>query len=97
MIAHRHPSPSSPSTGTAPSNRILTNRHIKLRYIRKPWSVPEGLPKIFYLLWAPFKALFVGAQLLLIMGGVTQYPNFVFVQVSIFMRVLPSKTLIQDS
>ncbi|RUP42885.1 hypothetical protein BC936DRAFT_137947, partial [Jimgerdemannia flammicorona] len=66
--------------GTAPSNRVLTNRFINLRYIRNPWSVPEGFPKVLYLLWAPFKALFVSIQLLIYMGGITVYPDFIFVQ-----------------
>ncbi|KAI9286583.1 hypothetical protein BC943DRAFT_320994 [Umbelopsis sp. AD052] len=65
---------------TSPIARVLTNRMIKIRPMRQAWSVPEGKPKILYLLWAPFKALFVALQLLWIMGGVTQYPDFIFMQ-----------------
>ncbi|KAI8578033.1 hypothetical protein K450DRAFT_248715 [Umbelopsis ramanniana AG] len=65
---------------TSPIARVLTNRMIKIRPLRQAWSVPEGKPKILYLLWAPFKALFVALQLLWIMGGVTQYPDFIFMQ-----------------
>jgi hypothetical protein len=70
-------------TETPPNARVLTNRMIKIRPLRQAWSVPEGKPKILYLLWAPFKALFVAIQLLWMMGGVTQYPDFIFMQVSI--------------
>lgn len=72
----------SPSTETTPNARVLTNRMIKIRALRQAWSVPEGKPKILYLLWAPCKALFVAVQLLWVMGGVTQYPDFIFMQVS---------------
>ncbi|KAH8550794.1 beta-1,4-mannosyltransferase-like protein [Umbelopsis sp. PMI_123] len=65
---------------TPPNVRIITNRMIRIRSLKQAWSVPEGKPKIFYLLWAPFKALFVAVQLLWLMGGVTQYPDFIFMQ-----------------
>jgi beta-1,4-mannosyltransferase len=67
---------------TNPGARINTNRHIKVRKIRQAWSVPEGFPKMFYLLWAPFKAVFMTVQLFWIMGCITQRPDFIIVQVS---------------
>ncbi|GAB5590617.1 mannosyltransferase [Umbelopsis nana] len=67
-------------TETLPNARVITSRMIKIRSLKQAWSVPEGKPKILYLLWAPFKALFVAVQLLWIMGGVTQYPDFIFMQ-----------------
>ncbi|KAI9497282.1 hypothetical protein BDB00DRAFT_926141 [Zychaea mexicana] len=67
-------------TDTAPGSRVTTNRHIRVRRIQSAWSVPEGMPRSFYLLWAPFKAIFVACQLVWIMGCITQYPDFIFVQ-----------------
>ncbi|KAG2180998.1 hypothetical protein INT43_008580 [Umbelopsis isabellina] len=65
---------------TTPNIRVTLSRNIRIRPLRQAWSIPEGKPKLFYLLWAPFKALFVAVQLLWIMGGVTQYPDFIFMQ-----------------
>ncbi|OZJ03352.1 hypothetical protein BZG36_02993 [Bifiguratus adelaidae] len=61
---------------TAPSLRVTTNRYIRIRHVKQPKSVPEGLPKLFYLLWAPFKAVYMAAQLLYIMGIKANYPDF---------------------
>ncbi|KAG0187709.1 mannosyltransferase [Apophysomyces sp. BC1034] len=61
-------------------NRIATNRRIRIRRIREAWSVPEGFPKIVYLLWAPVKAVFAALQMIWIMGCITQCPNFILVQ-----------------
>lgn len=66
---------------TNPGARINTNRHIRVRSIRQAWSVPEGFPKVFYLLWAPFKALFMTVQLFWIMACISQRPDFIIVQV----------------
>lgn len=66
---------------TPPGSRISTNRHIRLRRIRSAWSVPEGFPRLFYLLWAPFKAIFVALQLAWFMGCVTPWPNYILIQV----------------
>ncbi|KAI9308091.1 chitobiosyldiphosphodolichol beta-mannosyltransferase-like protein [Cunninghamella echinulata] len=60
--------------------RLKTNRYIRVRPIYSAWSIPKGLPKLFYLLWAPFKAFFISLQLLWTMGCITQYPDFVFIQ-----------------
>ncbi|KAI8144070.1 hypothetical protein BJV82DRAFT_608208 [Fennellomyces sp. T-0311] len=65
---------------TSPGSRVTTNRHIRIRRIHSAWSVPEGMPRLLYLLWAPFKAVFVACQLVWIMGGITQHPDFIFVQ-----------------
>ncbi|KAI8885890.1 glycosyltransferase family 33 protein [Backusella circina FSU 941] len=67
-------------TDTNPGALINVNRHIRVRRIRAAWSVPKGYPKIFYLLWAPFKVMFTSVQLFWIMGCVTQRPDFVIVQ-----------------
>ncbi|KAG0167239.1 mannosyltransferase [Apophysomyces sp. BC1015] len=65
---------------TNPGSRIATNRRIRIRRIREAWSVPEGFPKIVYLLWAPVKAVFAALQMIWIMGCITQCPNFILVQ-----------------
>ncbi|KAI8997825.1 hypothetical protein BDB01DRAFT_772606 [Pilobolus umbonatus] len=67
-------------TETNPGARINVHRHIRVRSIRKPWSVPEGSPRLFYLVWAPFKALFMAVQLFWIMGCISQSPDFIIVQ-----------------
>ncbi|KAI9311544.1 glycosyl transferases group 1-domain-containing protein [Dichotomocladium elegans] len=67
-------------TETAPGSRISTHRHITLRTIYSAWSVPEGMPRVLYLAWSPFKALFVAGQLIWIMGGVTQKPDYILIQ-----------------
>ncbi|KAL9541439.1 hypothetical protein MBANPS3_009122 [Mucor bainieri] len=67
-------------TETNPGARINVNRHIRVRPIRQAWSIPEGMPKIFYLLWAPFKAMFLSVQLFWIMGCISQKPDFIIVQ-----------------
>lgn len=69
---------------TNPGARINVNRHIRVRRIRQAWSVPEGSPKVFYLLWAPFKVLFLSFQLFWLMGCISQRPDFIIVQVSFF-------------
>lgn len=66
---------------TNPGARINVNRHIRVRPIRQAWSISEGMPKIFYLLWAPFKAMFLSIQLFWIMGCISQKPDFIIVQV----------------
>lgn len=43
--------------------------------------MPEGYPKLCYLLWAPFKAAFLAIQLFWVMGCITQRPDFIIVQV----------------
>ncbi|KAI9244945.1 hypothetical protein BDA99DRAFT_528523 [Phascolomyces articulosus] len=65
---------------TTPGTRVTTNRFIRVRPIQSAWSVPEGMPRFVYLLWAPFKAIFIACQLIWIMGCITQCPNFIFVQ-----------------
>ncbi|CAO0800433.1 unnamed protein product [Mucor circinelloides] len=67
-------------TETNPGARVNVNRHIRVRPIRQAWSIPEGMPKIFYLLWAPFKAMFLSIQLFWIMGCISQKPDFIIVQ-----------------
>ncbi|KAI8638417.1 hypothetical protein BD408DRAFT_351879 [Parasitella parasitica] len=65
---------------TNPGARVNVNRHIRVRPIRQAWSIPEGFPKTFYLLWAPFKAIFLSVQLFWIMGCISQKPDFIIVQ-----------------
>ncbi|CAO3648255.1 unnamed protein product [Mucor hiemalis] len=65
---------------TNPGARINVNRHIRVRPIRQAWSVPAGFPKVFFLMWAPFKALFLSLQLFWVMGCVSQSPDFIIVQ-----------------
>lgn len=67
---------------TNPGARINVHRQIRLRSIQQPWSVPKGCPKLFYLLWAPFKAAWMLIQLFWIMTCITQRPDFVLVQVN---------------
>lgn len=67
---------------TSLGTRINANRHITVRKITPAWSVPEGLPRLIYLVWAPFKAIFMAFQLAWIMGCITQRPNYILVQVS---------------
>ena len=69
------------TTDTAPGFRVTTNRYIRVRPIQSAWSIPEGMPRLFYLLWAPFKVIFIGCQLVWLMGAITQCPNYIFVQV----------------
>lgn len=78
---------------TNPGARINVNRFIRVRPIRQAWSVPEGCPKVFYLLWAPFKAMFLSLQLFWVMGCVTQRPDFIIVQVSFFVYACNSSLL----
>lgn len=73
---------------TNPGARINVNRHIRVRPIRQAWSIPEGFPKIFYLLWAPFKAMFLSVQLFWIMGCISQKPDFIIVQVRKILKIL---------
>ncbi|KAL1933676.1 hypothetical protein VTP01DRAFT_7766 [Rhizomucor pusillus] len=65
---------------TAPGSRITTNRHIRIRRVRSAWSVPEGFPRLLYVAWAPFKAIFVASQLVWIMGCITAYPDYILIQ-----------------
>ncbi|KAI7889811.1 glycosyl transferases group 1-domain-containing protein [Mucor mucedo] len=65
---------------TNPGARINVNRYIRVRRIRQAWSVPEGSPKVCYLLWAPFKAIFLSLQLFWLMGCISQRPDFIIVQ-----------------
>ncbi|CAO3658227.1 unnamed protein product [Rhizopus stolonifer] len=67
-------------TETNPGARINVHCQIRLRSIQQPWSVPKGCPKLFYLLWAPFKAAWMLIQLFWIMACITQRPDFVLVQ-----------------
>lgn len=67
---------------TNPGARINVNRHIRVRPIRQAWSIPKGMPKILYLLWAPFKVMFLSIQLFWIMGCISQKPDFIIVQVT---------------
>ncbi|KAI8093757.1 beta-1,4-mannosyltransferase [Halteromyces radiatus] len=65
---------------TPVGSRISAHRYIRVRPLKQAWSVPKGLPKPLYLIWAPFKALFLSIQLWWLMGCVTQFPDFIFVQ-----------------
>ncbi|KAI7887189.1 hypothetical protein K492DRAFT_139786 [Lichtheimia hyalospora FSU 10163] len=65
---------------TSPGTRVNANRHITVRKIIPAWSVPEGLPRLVYIAWAPFKAIFVALQLAWIMGCITQRPNYILIQ-----------------
>ncbi|SAL98592.1 hypothetical protein [Absidia glauca] len=67
-------------TETSVGSRISTHRYVRVRSLKQAWSVPKSMPKIFYLLWAPFKAVFLAIQLWWLMGCITQYPDFIFVQ-----------------
>lgn len=78
---------------TNPGARINVNRHIRVRRIRQAWSVPEGFPKILFLLWAPFKAIFLCIQLFWQMGCISQRPDFIIVQVSYSERYIPYKDI----
>ncbi|KAG1152193.1 hypothetical protein G6F37_000338 [Rhizopus arrhizus] len=67
-------------TETNPGARINVHRQIRVRTIKQPWSVPKGCPKLFYLLWAPFKAIWMTIQLFWIMACITQRPDFILIQ-----------------
>ncbi|KAL1922509.1 uncharacterized protein VTP21DRAFT_10048 [Calcarisporiella thermophila] len=65
---------------TKPIARVSTHRYIKVIKISEAWKVPSGFPKIFYLLFSPFKAIWLTVQLTFIMGIATVAPNYIFVQ-----------------
>ncbi|ORZ01024.1 hypothetical protein BCR43DRAFT_486237 [Syncephalastrum racemosum] len=67
-------------TDTPVGSRISAHRYIRVRPIYSAYSVPEGCPRLLYLLWAPFKAIFIATQLIWIMGCITLRPHYIFIQ-----------------
>ncbi|KAI9022993.1 hypothetical protein CLU79DRAFT_749855 [Phycomyces nitens] len=65
---------------THPTSRITTHRSIRVRRLRPAFGLPKGCPKLIYILWAPFKALWMAVQLAWVMNCITQTPEYVFVQ-----------------
>lgn len=64
-----------------PGARVTTNRHIRIRPIRKLVSVPESYPVWMQLAWTPLIAMLQSLQLFWVMACVSQKPDFVIVQV----------------
>ncbi|KAI7861959.1 hypothetical protein BDF14DRAFT_1862114 [Spinellus fusiger] len=65
---------------THPSSRITTHRSIRLRPLHRPPSVPPHLPRLVYVLWSPFRALWMALELLWVMGWWTSSPDYILVQ-----------------
>lgn len=65
--------------GKPPGARVTTNRHIRIRPIRK---IGSPSPLWLQLLWTPYKAILLGLQLFWVMACVSQKPDFIIVQVN---------------
>ncbi|OAD77283.1 glycosyltransferase family 33 protein [Phycomyces blakesleeanus NRRL 1555(-)] len=65
---------------THPTSRITTHRSIRVRRLRPAFSLPEKFPKLIYILWAPFKAIWIALQLAWVMNCITQTPEYIFIQ-----------------
>jgi hypothetical protein len=44
--------------GSAPPRKLCQNENIQIRYLATPWSLPADIPRLWFLLYAPFKVLF---------------------------------------
>lgn len=64
-----------------PSAQITTNRHIRIRPIRKIKSVPEYYPSWIQLIWTSYRNVIISFQLFWVMACISQKPDFVIVQV----------------
>ncbi|KAK9762138.1 mannosyltransferase [Basidiobolus ranarum] len=66
--------------GSLPMEGITNSSFIQLHYIQAPWKLPPGLPKLVFLLYAPFKVLFQIIQLFWILLFTISRPNYIFLQ-----------------
>ncbi|ORX92561.1 UDP-Glycosyltransferase/glycogen phosphorylase [Basidiobolus meristosporus CBS 931.73] len=66
--------------GSIPMENVVNSAYIKLQYIQAPWKLPPGLPKLAFLLYAPFKVLFQILQLFWILLFTVSKPDYIFLQ-----------------